>query len=34
MAAIASSALGAAVLFEVVLRSTEGSTAVIVTNLA
>jgi hypothetical protein len=34
MAAIASSALGAAVLFEVVLRSTDGSTAVIVTNLA
>ncbi len=34
MAAIASSALGAAVLFEVVLRSTDGSTGVIVTNLA
>ncbi len=34
MAAIACSALGAAVLFEVVLRSTDGSTAVIVTNLA
>jgi diguanylate cyclase (GGDEF)-like protein len=34
MAAIASSALGAAVLFEVVLRSTDGGTAVIVTNLA
>jgi two-component system cell cycle response regulator len=34
MAAIASSALGAAVLFEVVLRDTDGSTAVIVTNLA
>jgi two-component system cell cycle response regulator len=34
MAAIASSALGAAVLFEVVLSSTEGSRAVIVTNLA
>ena len=34
MAALASSALGAAVLFEVVLRSTEGSTGVIVTNLA
>jgi two-component system cell cycle response regulator len=34
MAAIASAALGAAVLFEVVLRSTDGSTGVIVTNLA
>jgi diguanylate cyclase (GGDEF)-like protein len=34
MAAIASSALGAAVLFEVVLGTTDGSTAVIVTNLA
>jgi diguanylate cyclase (GGDEF)-like protein len=34
MAALASSALGAAVLFEVVLRSTDGSTGVIVTNLA
>jgi two-component system, cell cycle response regulator len=34
MAALASSALGAAVLFEVVLRSTHGSTGVIVTNLA
>ena len=34
MASIACSALGAAVLFEVVLRSTDGSTAVIVTNLA
>src|SRR5581483_3440892 len=34
MATIASSALGAAVLFEVVLRSTDGSTSVIVTNLA
>jgi two-component system cell cycle response regulator len=34
MAAIATSALGAAVLFEVVLRSTDGSTGVIVTNLA
>ena len=34
MAAIASSALGAAVLFEVVLHNTEGSTGVIVTNLA
>jgi diguanylate cyclase (GGDEF)-like protein len=34
MATIACSALGAAVLFEVVLRSTEGSTGVIVTNLA
>jgi diguanylate cyclase (GGDEF)-like protein len=34
MAALASAALGAAVLFEVVLRSTDGSTAVIVTNLA
>ncbi len=34
MATIASSALGAAVLFEVVLRSTDGSAAVIVTNLA
>ena len=33
-AAIASSALGASVLFEVVLRSTDGNTAVIVTNLA
>lgn len=33
-AALASAALGAAVLFEVVLRSTEGSAAVIVTNLA
>jgi two-component system, cell cycle response regulator len=33
-AALASSALGAAVLFEIVLRSTDGSTAVIVTNLA
>ncbi len=34
MAAIASAALGAAVLFEVVLRSTDGSTGVIVVNLA
>jgi two-component system cell cycle response regulator len=34
MASIACSALGAAVLFEVVLRSTDGSTAVIATNLA
>jgi two-component system, cell cycle response regulator len=34
MAAIGSAALGAAVLFEVVLRSTDGSTGVIVTNLA
>jgi two-component system cell cycle response regulator len=34
MATIACSALGAAVLFEVVLHSTEGSTGVIVTNLA
>jgi diguanylate cyclase (GGDEF)-like protein len=34
MATIASAAFGAAVLFEVVLRSTDGSTAVIVTNLA
>jgi diguanylate cyclase (GGDEF)-like protein len=34
MAAIACSALGASVLFEVVLRSTDGSTGVIVTNLA
>ena len=34
MAAIAAAALGAAVLFEVVLRHTDGSTAVIVTNLA
>ena len=34
MAAMASAALGAAVLLEVVLRSTDGSTAVIVTNLA
>ncbi len=34
MAALASAALGAAVLFEVVLGSTDGSTAVIVTNLA
>jgi two-component system, cell cycle response regulator len=34
MAALASSALGAAVLFEVVLRSTHGRPAVIVTNLA
>ena len=33
-AAIASAALGAAVLFEVVLRSTDGSTGVIVVNLA
>jgi diguanylate cyclase (GGDEF)-like protein len=33
-AAIASSAIGAAVLFEVVLRSTDGSAGVIVTNLA
>jgi diguanylate cyclase (GGDEF)-like protein len=33
-AALASAALGAAVLFEVVLRSTDGSAAVIVTNLA
>jgi diguanylate cyclase (GGDEF)-like protein len=34
MATIASSALGAAVLFEVVLRGTDGSASVIVTNLA
>jgi diguanylate cyclase (GGDEF)-like protein len=34
MAAIAAAALGSAVLFEVVLRNTDGSTAVIVTNLA
>jgi diguanylate cyclase (GGDEF)-like protein len=34
MATVASSALGAAVLFEVVIRSTHGSTAVVVTNLA
>jgi two-component system cell cycle response regulator len=34
MASIACSALGAAVLFEAVLRTTDGSTAVIVTNLA
>jgi two-component system cell cycle response regulator len=34
MAAIASAALGAAVLFEVVLGSTDGSTGVIATNLA
>ncbi len=34
MATVASAALGAAVLFEVVLRSTDGSRAVIVTNLA
>jgi two-component system, cell cycle response regulator len=34
MAAIAAAALGAAVLFEVVLRNTDGSTSVIVTNLA
>jgi diguanylate cyclase (GGDEF)-like protein len=34
MAATASAALGAAVLFEVVLSSTHGTTAVIVTNLA
>lgn len=34
MAATASAALGAAVLFEVVLTSTDGSTSVIVTNLA
>ena len=34
MAAIAAAALGAAVLFEVVLRNTDGGTGVIVTNLA
>jgi diguanylate cyclase (GGDEF)-like protein len=34
MAAIAAAALGSAVLFEVVLRNTDGSTAVIITNLA
>jgi two-component system, cell cycle response regulator len=34
MAAIAAAALGSAVLFEVVLRHTDGSAAVIVTNLA
>jgi diguanylate cyclase (GGDEF)-like protein len=34
MAAIAAAAVGSAVLFEVVLRHTDGSTAVIVTNLA
>ena len=34
MAALAAAALGSAVLFEVVLRHTEGSTGVIVTNLA
>jgi two-component system cell cycle response regulator len=34
MAALGSAALGAAVLFEVVLESTEGSTGVIITNLA
>ena len=34
MAAIAAAALGSAVLFEVVLRNTDGSTSVIVTNLA
>jgi hypothetical protein len=34
MAAIASAALGAAVLFQVVLESTHGGTAVIVTKLA
>jgi diguanylate cyclase (GGDEF)-like protein len=34
MAAIAASALGSAVLFEVVLNHTDGSTSVIVTNLA
>jgi two-component system cell cycle response regulator len=34
MAALAATAVGAAVLFEVVLRSTEGSTAAIVINLA
>ncbi len=34
MAAIAAAALGAAVLFEVVIRNTDGSRAVIVTNLA
>ena len=34
MAAVACSALGAAVLFEVVLGSTDGSAGVIVTNLA
>jgi diguanylate cyclase (GGDEF)-like protein len=34
MAAIGAAALGSAVLFEVVLRHTDGSTAVIVTNLA
>jgi diguanylate cyclase (GGDEF)-like protein len=33
-AALAAAALGAAVLFEVVLRSTDGNTSVIVTNLA
>ena len=34
MAALGSAAFGAAVLFEVVLRNTDGSTSVIVTNLA
>ena len=34
MAAIAAAALGSAVLFEVVFRHTDGSTSVIVTNLA
>jgi diguanylate cyclase (GGDEF)-like protein len=34
MAALASSAIGASVLFEAVLRTTDGSTGVIVTNLA
>jgi two-component system cell cycle response regulator len=34
IAALATAALGAAVLFEIVLRTTDGSTGVIVTNLA
>jgi two-component system cell cycle response regulator len=34
MAAVAAAALGSAVLFEVVLRNTDGSTSVIITNLS